>query len=98
VPVFGIFDKKRVRCPSGVWTTVVWNFGSGYPKTFRVRVEAADAGPVSGEYRERRALWIIPQEPVVGALAPEMEFHRRWINAYYAIEIKPARDVFAEVR
>jgi len=86
--------KKQITCPAGQWTTLVSNFGSGMPRTFTVRLSG---GPVAGEWIEKRHWWIFPQAPTTGALAPEMSFHRRWINAIYSIKIKPEHDLVAHV-
>jgi hypothetical protein len=86
--------KKQITCPAGEWTTLVSNFGSGIPRTFTVRLSG---GPVSGAWMEKRHWWIFPQTPTVGELAPEMSFHRRWINAIYSIKVKPDHDLIAHV-
>jgi hypothetical protein len=89
---------KPIHCKAGEWTKLVSNFGSGYARTFEVHLTAANGGPIEGEFEERRAWWIFPQSPQRGPLAPEMQFHRKWINAIYSIRIKPSRDVTAIVR
>ena len=91
-----LFGNKSIRCPAGEWTTLVSNFGSGYAKTFTVTLASA-AGPVSGEWVEKRHWWIFPQAEAHGALAPKLEFHRRWINAIYKIKIRPDQDVVATI-
>jgi hypothetical protein len=73
----------------------VSNFGSGYPRTFTVRL-AAD-GPIAGEWLEKRHWWIFPQKETTGPLASELRFDRYWINAIYKIKIRPDRDVVATV-
>ena len=91
--------KPRLqRCPAGQWTVLISNFGSGYPRTFEVRLRGEAGGPVSGQYQEKRATWIFPNAPVTGALAPTLSFHRKWINAIYKVSIRPDQDVVAEVR
>ena len=86
---------KTIRCPANQWTTLVSNFGSGYPKTFSVRLEGD--GPVTGEWLEKRHWWIFPQKETTGPLASELRFDRYWINAIYKIKIRPDRDVVATV-
>ena len=89
---------KSIRCPAGQWTTLVSNFGSGMPRTFRVRLTAAGGATVAGEFEEKAAAWIFPRPPRTGELRPEMEFHRRWINAIYKIRVRPQVDLTAELR
>jgi len=61
-----LFGAKRVRCPAGVWTKIISNFGRGYPREFRVSFSADDNQDVTGVFKEKRSLWILPQEPVEG--------------------------------
>ena len=83
---------KTVSCPKNSWTTIIGNFGTGYPKTFYLTI-AADAGqPVTGQFREQRYFWIIPETPTEGHLQPQMQFHRYWINGIYSVKIKPDVD------
>ena len=91
----GLFGDKSVRCPAGQWTTLVKNFGSGYPRTFIVRL--AGDGPIRGQWVEKRHWWIFPQKETVGELASELRFERYWINAIYSIRICPEHDVVATV-
>jgi hypothetical protein len=86
---------KTIRCPAGQWTTLVSNFATGFPKTFRV--ELACDGAITGEYVEKRHWWIFPQQPTTGPLAAVMTFDRYWINAIYSIKIRPERDIVATV-
>ncbi len=88
---------KRIDCKAGEWTTLVSNFGSGYAKTFRVRFESPDGGEVSGEFEERAHWWIFPSEKNNGALAQEMSFHRKWINAIYKIRVRTDSDAVAAI-
>lgn len=91
----GFFRDKSIHCPAGQWSTLVKNFGSGYPRTFLVRL--AGDGPIRGQWIEKRHLWIFPQKETVGPLASELKFERYWINAIYSIRIRPEHDVIATV-
>ena len=93
----GLFGPTRILCKQGVWTNVVRNVGSGFPKTFRARLTPAQGVQVEGQYRERRAFWIVPMTPTIGRLAPLMRFQRDWINAYYSIAINPRHDLWIEI-
>ena len=94
-----VMGKPRLqRCPAGQWTVLISNFGSGYPRSFQVRLRSEAGGAVSGQYQEKRATWIFPNAPVTGALAPVLTFHRKWINAIYKVSIRPDQDVVAEVQ
>jgi hypothetical protein len=86
---------KTFRCPAGQWTTLVSNFGTGYPKSFRI--ELSGDGSVAGEYVEKRHWWIFPQRPKTGPLAPVMTFERYWVNAIYSIKIRPEHGIVATV-
>jgi hypothetical protein len=90
----GLFgeSRKRVPCPAGELTQVLFHFGRGYPQEIRMRVEADDGGPVAGEFRETRHFWIFPEAPTVGPLETELTFHRRWINGIYRIAVRPDRN------
>ena len=91
------FRPKPVRCPAGEWTRVIYNFGKGYPEDMRLVLVAADGTEVTGEYEETHYDWIFPKKPVTGPLAPEMVFHRRWIDGIYSVHIKPDVECVAEV-
>jgi hypothetical protein len=93
-----MFKKKPIQCPAGEWTTLISNFGSGYPKTFVVHLENADGKAIQGEYEEKRALWVFPQPAEKGQLVPQMRFHRKWINAIYKVRIRPTVALTAHVR
>jgi hypothetical protein len=92
----GIFGARRVNCPAGRWTTIISNFGSGMPKTFRVALTPDEGEEVFGEYEERKYTWIFPCKTSRGQLKPMMRFDREWINAIYKVRIRPDRNVIAE--
>lgn len=89
VLVRGARSSSQVHCPANQWTVVVDNFGTGYAKTFNLYLHAEGGQPVQGMFRETRWLWIIKEAPLRGPLMPQMQFHRRWINAMYRVEICP---------
>ena len=94
----GLFSRtKRLECPRGVWTVLIWNFGTGMPATWTMTFLPKEAQPVSGAYIERRAFWIFPEAPVEGQLEQRMSFHRKWINAYYSLRVRPDVDLVAEI-
>ncbi len=89
---------KTVTCPANKSTTIISNFGSGFPRTFEVTIRGAADSEVTGDYIEKRCFWIFPQSPVQGKLAARMQFHRYWINAIYSVSITPDQDVTVEIR
>jgi len=93
-----VAKKSPIPCPAGSWTTIVSNFGSGYPKTFTIHFESVDGAPVDGTFEEKAALWIFSQPAKEGKLVPKMSFHRKWINGIYKIRVCPTSDVLAYVR
>lgn len=93
----GLFGRKTVHCPAGEWTTIISNFGTGMPRTFRVRFEPVEGGAVSGAFEERRYFWIFPMRPETGSLVPLMEFRRHWINGIYKVLIRPEDPLTAEI-
>lgn len=95
--VKGTLVKKHHSCPAGQWTTLISNFGTGYPQTFVARFTAPDGGPVTGRFREEKFLWIFPDKVREGDLAPEMRFDRDWINAIYRLKVRPETDLDAHV-
>lgn len=95
----GVFgeSRKRVPCRAGELTQIVFHFGRAYPQEIGVRIVGDDGEPVTGVFREIRHFWIFPETPNVGALAPELTFHRRWIDGIYRIAITPDRDCVAHI-
>jgi len=93
-----LFGKRKVSCPAGRWTTLISNFGTGMPKTFTIAFHAESREDISGEYLEKKYMWIFPQRPVRGTLVPLMEFHRNWINGIYSVKVKPDIDLMAEFK
>ena len=88
---------RRVECPRDVWTTLIWNFGSGMPRFWTITFLPLEEQPVSGAYVERRAFWIFPEVTVEGRLEQQMSFYRKWINAYYSLRVRPDVDLIAEI-
>lgn len=93
----GTITRKEQHCPKDVWTTVIWNFGTGYPKDFRLDIESEKEASLAGEFREQKYFWIFPQTPRTGQLQPILNFHRDWINARYTVAIKPKTDVVVRI-
>ncbi|MBM3466130.1 MAG: hypothetical protein FJX76_28925 [Armatimonadetes bacterium] len=89
----GVRVSNEHACPAGKWTTVISNFGTGMPATFRALITAADGGEVSGKFREEKFQWIFPGPVKEGPLAADMRFERDWINAIYKVHVMPERDV-----
>jgi hypothetical protein len=94
----GVFGKKRVECPAGRWTTIISNFGTGMQKTFTIAFLSESHDDVSGEWEERKYMWIFPQSPTRGPIVPLMKFNRDWINAIYKVRVKPDFDIYAEFK
>lgn len=88
---------KPKFCKKDKFTKIISNFGSGYPKTFNVRIRSVTGEKVSGTYSERRYFWIFPQKPIEGELSNTIQFHRKWINGIYSVSIKPDSDVEVKV-
>lgn len=84
---------KTKLCKKDKFTKIISNFGSGYPKTFKISIKSANGEKISGTYIEKRYLWIFPQKPIEGELNPNMQFHRKWINGIYSVALKPNCDV-----
>ena len=95
--IMGIFGIKKVPCPKGVWTTLIRNFASGMPADWEITFKPKNGGRVSGHFIEKRAWWILPQDPVQGRLKRKMAFHRNWINAVYSLRVCPDQDLLAEI-
>ena len=93
----GLFAIKRIECPKNQWTTLISNFATGMPASWKIRFTARNGGKVEGSYIEKRWLWIFPQKPVTGELTEQMQFQRYWINAIYSLKICPKIDVSAEI-
>ncbi len=62
----GVRVKKSQSCPARQWTTIISNFGTGIPRTFKITFRTKDGAPVSGEYSEQKYLWIFPKSPKIG--------------------------------
>ena len=84
-----------IRCPAGQWTHLIGSAFTGMPKSWTVRFAGLDGAPPRGRYREKRWWWLFAQRPVVAPLEPEMQFHRKWINAFYRLEIWADEDLDA---
>ena len=93
----GMWGTKKIECPKEQWTTLISNFGTGMPAFWEITFTSKTGEPVSGTYLEKRYWWIIPQPPVTGELAEHMNFHRYWINAIYALKVRPTTDLIAEI-
>ena len=94
----GLFGKRPVQCPAGVWTRTIYDFGKGYPQTMEVTLSTRGRAVIQGDYKEIHHAWIFPHKPIVGKLASKMTFSRRWIDGIYAVYIRPSVDCVAEVR
>ncbi|MEN8208841.1 MAG: hypothetical protein ABFR50_06285 [Candidatus Fermentibacteria bacterium] len=90
--------KRKVSCPAGKWTTLISNFGTGMPKTFTIAFHTDSHREISGEFMEKKSIWIFPGKPVRGSIVPLMEFKRDWINGIYSVKVKPDIDLIAEFK
>ncbi|OQY04184.1 MAG: hypothetical protein B6I20_03530 [Bacteroidetes bacterium 4572_117] len=87
---------KTIVCKKGQFTSIINNFGKGYPQTFNIEISAEQNEEISGTYIEKRYFWIFPQTPIKGKLKAQMQFHRKWINGIYSVDIKPDMDVMVK--
>lgn len=94
----GVHVRKQRTCAKDQWTTIISNFGTGIPRTFRITFTTKDGKILAGKYIEQRYFWIFPQSPSEGDLKPTMNFHRNWINAIYKLKIFPDTDVGVTIR
>ena len=88
---------KKINCKKGKETKIIDNFGTGYAKTFRIKIIPEIGVPVKGTSIEKRYLWIFPETPIKGELKEKMSFHRKWINGMYSVAIIPESDVIVEI-
>lgn len=88
---------KKKLCKKDKITRIISNFGTGYPKTFRISFSSSSGEKISGTYIEKRYFWVFPQKPTEGELKPNMQFHRKWINGIYSVSIKPDQDLEVEI-
>lgn len=88
---------SRVECPAGTWTRIIECGFVQCPQEFEVRLESGDSGPIEGEYREVKSIWILPVSQGTGSLSPNMRFQRGYFHTFYAVEVNPSRDVTAVV-
>jgi hypothetical protein len=88
---------RTVMCPAGQWTAIFDHAFVQLPWSWTVTFAAADGGPVSGEVQEQRSSWVFPNPPTLLALEPVMEFRRGWWNTFYAVRVRPERDVVATI-
>lgn len=93
----GASTPKEQRCLRDQWTTVIRNFGTGYPKDFRLEIVTENGSVPEGEFCEQKYLWIFPKTPKLGKLQSNLSFHRDWINARYVVSIKPTEDAIVKV-
>lgn len=93
----GLFRTTRIACPRGVWTVLMSHAFVQMPKSWHIRFHSEAGEPVEGHYSEKRHLWIFPQAPLQGALLPDMDFERRWINTFYSLQVCPTVDLIAEI-
>ena len=87
---------KTIICKKGKTTKIIDNFGTGYAKTFRIRISSKIDEPLKGTYTEKRYMWIFPEKPITGELKEKMSFHRKWINGVYSVSITPKNEVTVE--
>jgi hypothetical protein len=95
--IYGTRVRKWQLCLAKQWTTVIGNFGTGMPRTFQLRLTAQNGGTVSGQYSEKKYLWILPLTPRIGDLKESLVFHRDWLNAIYVLKICPDVDTVVEM-
>ena len=88
---------RTVTCPAGEWTAIFDHAFVQMPWEWTVTFTAADGSPVTGEVVVKRSSWVFPNPPETQALEPVMSFKRGWWNTFYAVRVKPARDVVAHI-
>jgi len=93
----GCGPGNRVECAAGTWTRIITCGFVQCPQAFEVRFESLDGGPIEGEYRELKSIWILPASQGTGSLSPTLLFQRGYFHTFYAVEVNPSRDVIAVV-
>ena len=86
---------RSVRCEPGVWTRILFSFGVGLEKDWKVTFTAE--GEISGEAQVFKALWVFPRPPQSMPIRPNMVFQRDWVNGIFWVKIKPSALVHATI-
>jgi hypothetical protein len=88
---------RTVNCPANQWTTIFDHAFVQLPRTWVVAFRTEDGDSVTGEVVEKRSAWIFPNAPITRTLTAEMHFQRGWWNTFYSVQVKPTRDVIAQI-
>lgn len=89
----GVRVKKRQHCPGGQWSVIIFNFGTGMRRVFKVKFDTGVDKLVTGKYLEQKFQWIFPSDPTDGMLTTNMSFTREQMNGIYILKIRPDIDV-----
>jgi len=81
--------RREQFLPANQESVVIFNFGTGMPRTFEIKLTTTDGKKIAGKYREQKFTWIFPQPPTEGPLQNHLTFQRDWINAIYKVSIFP---------
>lgn len=85
---------REVRCPAGVWTTILSSNFSSIPASWVVHF----APEAAGEVEVKKSSWIFPNPPQVRPLEGRMVFDRGFWNTFFKVSVRPAADVTAEIQ
>ncbi len=90
--------KRTISCAAGEWTPIFRHHFVQMPYAWTVTFAAVDGGIVTGEVKETRSSWIMPNPPTLLPLTATMYFQRGWWNTFYSVYVKPERDVVAQIQ
>lgn len=93
----GLFGSKLVRCPRGVWTTIISTSFAQLPTVFEVRMKRHDGSAVSGLYERKGSRWLFAGHAQTGPLAERMAFERGLWNTFFSVRVRPDADSIAEI-
>ena len=85
---------RSVRCPAGVWTTILSSSFSSIPASWLVKFQGPSVG---GEVEVKKSSWIFPNAPQPRPLESEMVFDRGFWNTFFSVRVRPTCDVDAEI-
>lgn len=88
---------RIIVCPAGHWTVIFNHAFVQVPWARNVRFRATDGGPVTGEVRVDRSLWIFPNPPSILPLEESMTFRRGYWNTFFKVQVKSTQDLVASI-